>query len=231
MGKVASSALTQALNRADLRAHQIHNLDTESLLQLAKTNLDAGSLPLRHVSQAMAYRNEYQQHPERFLFISVVRDPIARNMSAFFQNLAKTENNDVTDNAALFERFVTTYYHALPLVWFDRQFDDNLGIDVFKKPFDRVQRYSYLRSQNTLLFRIDCPRTTQEKLLSDVYHRPIHIFEANVGDKKAYSARYKAFKAHAHFDAALLDQIYDSKFCRHFWTDQEREDLRKKWTK
>lgn len=229
MGKVASSALTEALGRSGIPAHQIHNLDTPTLLKLAKRDMDAGRLPLRHICQSMTYRTEYRRHPERFLFISVVRDPIARNMSAFFQNLGISETNGASETADLFETFKTTYPHNLPLVWFDRQFEDALGIDVFQTPFDSTKKYLYMPDQNTLLLRVDCPRTTKEQLLSEIFQRPIYIPKVNVGDKKGYSARYKAFKSHAHFDEPLLDQIYNSKFCRHFWSEQERTEMREMW--
>lgn len=231
MGKVASTALNAAFSNAGLPSHHIHNLDTATLLNLAMPDMEAGRLPLKHISQSMAYKSEYREHPERFLFISLVRDPVARNISAFFQNLYISEEKAgvETDVEALFERFQSTYAHSLPLFWFDQQFYKHLGINIYDHAFDKENKCQYLPKKNTLLLRVDCPRADKEKLLTEIFKLPIHIPDANVGERKNYSDRYKAFKAHARFDDGFLGQIYDSPFCRHFWTDQERDEMRAKW--
>lgn len=231
MGKVASSSLTAGFNRAGLPCHHIHNLNLEVLLALAKPSIDAGCLPLKHVSQSMAHKQDYREHPEQFLFISLARDPIARNISAFFQNLyiSEQKSGEKSDVNTLLKEFNSAYPHTLPLLWFDKQFREHLDIDIYQHDFDKHKKYLYLPTKNTLLFRIDCPRSDKEKILSKLFKRSIFIPKINVGARKDYSERYKAFKANAKFDEKFLNQTYNSDYCRYFWTEQERAEMRDSW--
>ncbi|GEM_PF-1879469 len=232
MGKVASSSLTMAFRNADIPSHHIHNLNPQTLQKIAEPDTKAGHAPVKHVSQSLSHRREYIDHPERFLFISLVRDPVARNISAFFQNLhlAEKETGVENDIEVLFERFLKTYPHRLPLRWFDHQFQKYLNVDIYKHAFNKTKKFRYLPQKNTLLMRIDCPRADKEQLLSDIFNTPIAVPDANVGDQKDYSERYIAFKNHARFEDAFLARIYNSPFCRHFWTNQERREMRKRWS-
>ncbi len=232
MGKVASSALTQAFHNADIASHHIHNLNPKTLKKLGEPNAASGVAPIKHVSQSLSHRTEYIEHPERFLFISLVRDPVARNISAFFQNLHLSEKESGIEKNidVLFKRFVETYPHRLPLRWFDHQFQKYLGVDIYKHSFNKPKKFRSLPKQNTLLLRIDCPRADKEQLLSEIFNVPISVPDANVGEQKDYSERYIAFKNRARFEERFLAHIYNSPFCRHFWTNQERKEMRSHWS-
>lgn len=231
MGKVASSALTEAFRNAGIASHHIHNLNPETLQNMGAPNAKSGHVPIKHISQSLSHRTEYIAHPERFLFISLVRDPVARNISAFFQNLHLSEKETGVESNidVLFEHFLETYPHRLPLRWFDHQFQEYLDIDIYKYSFNTAKKYCYLPKRNTLLLRIDCPRADKEQLLTDIFDTPISVPDVNVGEQKPYSERYRAFKNRARFEKPFLARIYNSPFCRHFWTNQERREMRSLW--
>ena len=232
MGKVASTSVTTALEAAGLHSHQIHHLDKKILIALAKPFIENSDLPKRHISQAMAYRRDYLSRRENFIFISLVRDPIARNLSAFFENLdAKPEKiSEEPDADVLFAHFMKDYPHAIPLTWFDREFGDQLGIDVFSTPFDTGRKYLYLKNRKTLLMRADCPDDLKSRILSDVFDRKIKVGQKNDGADKDYADRYAGVKKRTRFSAEFVNQIYDSKFCRHFWTTAEIGQMKRRWT-
>lgn len=111
MGKVASSSISQAL-RARLprrRVFHVHSLIREELeateaLHLAGAIAHSG-MPLervyrkasvwtwQYVADVIAER-EYEE--KKTDFITAVRDPVARNISAFFQNISLYLEYDVT---------------------------------------------------------------------------------------------------------------------------------------
>jgi hypothetical protein len=75
--------------------------------------------------------------------ISLTREPIGRNIAAFFQNFEretgkKYELSNFTPQE-LMDIFVNYYPHSIPLDWFDNYFKPFLGIDVYEYPFPKEQ--------------------------------------------------------------------------------------------
>jgi len=230
MGKVASSSVSTAILAAGLACHDIHTLNPGVLRQTAQDWLARGEFPPPHVCVSMAHRDRVFVKPQRCLYISLVREPIGRNLSAFFQNLHLNEFRDEAEAQALFRRFLDTYPHLQPLTWFDREFGAQLGIDIFDRPFDRQAGYVHLRGRNTVIFRIDCPDEVKSRVLSDILGRRIDVGRENDGSDKDYRERYEAVKSLAVFPRGFTDMMYDSKFARHFWSEDERAAFRARWT-
>ena len=104
--------------------------------------------------------------------VTMVRDPVQRNVSAFFQNLESAEDvwvaeelrrrdaDDVADE--LVGRFLEAYVHAdehpstdaNPLTWFDDELKPVFGIDVFATPFPTSRGYDTYRSASARLLLI-----------------------------------------------------------------------------
>jgi hypothetical protein len=232
MGKVASSSISAAILRAGLPCHDIHTLNPEGLRQTAQDWLERGEFPPPHVCVSMAHRDRLFVKTQRCLYITLVRDPIARNLSAFFQNLAlDVDFRDEAKALPLFRRFMETYTHNQPVSWFNREFRDQLGIDVFERPFDPATGHVHIRGKNTVIFRVDCDDAVKGAVLSDLLGCRIEIGRENDGDTKEYRERYEAVKSLAVFPKEFTDRIYDSRFARHFWTDAERDRFRARWTR
>jgi hypothetical protein len=169
-----------------------------------------------------------------WLFISLVRDPVARNLSAFFENFNHYNRSRgyslSTETQLIFDNFVECYQHDFPISWFDREYRDELGIDMFEFTFDKERRYAYYPSINTLLFRVDCPDATKTDVLSRVLGVKIELLTKNVAKNKAYREVYRGVRDHASFSSDLLDRLYDSRFAKHFWTKEELGKLRDTWS-
>lgn len=232
MGKVASSSISTSIRHAGVTVHDIHTLEPDLLKKMTFKFLERGEFPPPHVCVSMAHRDRLIVKRKRCFYISLVRDPIARNLSAFFQNLhLKSENiRDEPNGSVLFKNFVSTYNHDIPLTWFDREFRDQLGIDIFQRPFDKQKLYSYYPSINTALFRVDCPDDVKSRVLTRILGTKIDVGRANDGSNKDYNERYSSVKGQAVFPRVFTERIYNSTFAKHFWTDDELKRLKSKWT-
>lgn len=231
MGKVDSSSTSKAIQAAGLNCLDIHNMNHEKILGVAQDWINKGKFPPPNICVSMAHRERLLVKKNKCLYVSLVRDPIARNLSAFFQNLHQMDDEirDETDPDKLAAYFIKAYQHNLPLQWFDREYKTELGIDVFSWPFERAQKYTWNKSANTILFRIDCPDEVKSQVLSDALGRQITVGRLNVGANKGYNTIYGKIKDLVSFPADFLDRMYDSKFVRHFWLPDEIDEMKNNW--
>lgn len=231
MGKVASSSTSIAILAAGLPCHDIHTLNRKKVLEMAKDWLDRGQYPPPHICLSMAHRDRLLVKRKKCLYISLVRDPIARNLSAFFQNLhhMPDEIKNETDPNKMFEHFSNNYGHSLPLTWFDREFKAELGIDVFARPFDKESKFVHRKAANTILFRVDCPDDVKSHVLSKALSCEINVGRLNDGANKDYNTMYNEMKKLVTFPTKFLDRMYNSKFVQHFWTPDEIEKMKSNW--
>ncbi len=87
--------------------------------------------------------------------ISLVREPIGRNVSAFFQTFEKRISISFKDCNFSIEEFQETflskYRHDIPLYWFERNIDNNFNIDVYATPFPECGFCTYTKDNIRLL--------------------------------------------------------------------------------
>jgi len=231
MGKVASTSTSTAILNAGLPCYDIHSLEPKYLRKTAQSWLARNEFPPPHICVSMAHRDRLLLKRQRCLYISLVRDPLARNLSAFFQNLhhQKVEIRDEKDAQRMFDTFAETYAHTIPLTWFDREFGGQLGIDVYKRPLDHDRKLIHFTGMNAVIFRIDCPDEVKGSVLTQILGRKISLARDNDSKNKEYHEVYKNVQAIAHFEPDFVDRIYSSKFARHFWTDEERLKMARRW--
>ena len=56
------------------------------------------------------------------------------------------------------------------------------------------------------------------------------IVRSNVTSEKSYAGQYAEFKQRIRIPTPLLDQMYNSKFARHFYSSEECKKFRARWT-
>lgn len=119
MGKVGS----QSISRSLLKQYQRLVLSTHTF------SLNHEDLLIRHLYQyALVDRKPLK-------VISLVREPIGKNVSSLFQNLdVNTGLSNAKNKLSVAELrgiFIKDYCHDVPLQWFDKNILINFGIDVF----------------------------------------------------------------------------------------------------
>lgn len=235
MGKVASSAISTAIRRKGRLVHDIHTLDEAKLKREMQTALQEDRFPNPHVCVSMAWKTRDITVPQRCVYISLVRDPIARNISAYFQNLGRfidsLEGGGNAEAEALLDDFMDRYPHTFPIQWYDREYRRFLDIDIHDGRFHPDKGYQLSHHQRIVIFRVDTPDEVKSNVLTRVLGFPVRVLRANEATTKAYSDDYDTVRRLARFDAPLLDKIYGSPFAQHFWTAEEIEAMRARWLK
>lgn len=167
--------------------------------------------------------------------ITSIREPIGRNLSAFFQNLNKF-------NAISFDGVPFTTEELLGLTirshkvtrilnWFDDELKEHFGIDVYEKNLNSegFQLYENHKAR-VLLMKHDLPDLTKADLIGKFLN--VSDFklktQKNRGESKWYGDEYQKFKKRG-FPEWYVSQMLESKYAKHFY-GAEIPALKEKWT-
>jgi hypothetical protein len=238
MGKVGSSSVLKSLKQyePDVTTYHVHGLTEESINSMEniyRQKWFPGAGP-DHLWQSQYIRKNIKKYPNRWNWniITLVRDPIARNISAFFQTLFLVYDQKTLDYGKLADLFLAEFDHETPLVWFGREIQGVFGIDVLASPFPRSDGYKIYEGEGCrlLLIRLEnldscAPKAIEEFLGIENFK----IMKTNVGTQKAYSQQYHKFLKHIKLPGSYIDRMYNSKYARHFYSGDEIEAMIKKW--
>jgi len=250
MGKVGSSTVVASLQSLDLKRpiYHVHTLIFERIRdrrQKYERMFRSGApMELRRAShlfasQYLSKRVKRGAFKQRWKVISLVRDPIAMNVSGFFQIIdyyiprffSRFEAGQIRIEDTI-EIFLKDYDHDKPLVWFDIELKSTFGIDVFASPFLASKGYAIYRGANVdaLVLKLESINASAEPAVKEFLGiENFRLVQANVAEDKSYFAAYKSFKDMLTLPQAYLDKMYDSKLARHFYTEEELARFRGKW--
>jgi hypothetical protein len=245
MAKVGSTSLYYSLQLAylkfglpNVRLHHVHAL----------ANLDAQEKTLRASGacrRELAAIQEYKQIRQSFqsstdthwTAISMVRDPIARHISAYFHDL----DIYLPDWR---ERWSTGYLTAEELQqnflrvpdyadrWFDSEIKSIFDIDVFAADFPHDAGYTIFPRHNKvtlMLMRLEDMNRVAPQAIEELLHIPnfrLHSFNAR--SHSTSSDLYEQFKS-LPLPAWYVERAYSTKLARHFYTEEERARFAEKW--
>ena len=256
MGKVGSSTIQASLQELDLDQpiYHVHFLNPGRVREIEQQRRRF----FRTDKQRLLYRpwlsqfllEEVNKRDRCWKLITLVREPVARNISTFFENLEVEEQDGTNvfnvksdyygfdvevelDNVGpLITLFFERLVHDRPLTWFDDEIKSVFGIDVFEGEFPREKGYKIMAGENADLLLIRLNELNQCATMAFNEFLDIDGFaliQTNVGSNKAYARLYKAFKKEILLPEEYINRMYDSKFTRYFFSDEEVRQLRQAW--
>jgi len=160
MGKVASTSIYESLKLLNIEVpiyhvHLLHpstirgqkNYIKNTFPEEIGRNIDIYFPVLQHNEILSKLIGKYLKKRKMFV-ISLMRDPIARNISTFFQALNRRVPNyaqKIKDQTMSVEMLISLFFekvdHDFPLRWFDSDMKPVLGIDVFTQNFSKSKGY------------------------------------------------------------------------------------------
>jgi len=221
MGKVGSTSIHRSLER-QYKGLVVHD-----------HNFSSGMLN-KKVSSLYSYY--YPKKNKKIKIISLVREPIGRNVSAFFQNFQRDTGvkyeNSKFNIEELKEIFLKNYAHDIPLNWFENIYY-HFGIDVYSKPFpeEGYILYSNNRGVDLLLMRHDLDNQLKGKKVSEfVGISDLKIENVNLGENKNYAKTYKEFRNHVKLPLSYIEKMRGSKYFRHFYDKDTINRVCEEWS-
>lgn len=260
MGKVGSKSVQAGLEALNL-SRPIYHAHFLSRERTAQTEIQRRKffrtenysyLRRPWLNQFLLDSFERTEDDRKWKLITLTREPVGRNISAFFENLDVTPlategefeiSSDyygidstvvsVHEPQVLADLFFERATHDSPLMFFDREIRDIFGIDVLEEGFSREKGYQVYGSE-----RVDILVLKLESLAEcaeEAFHEFLgidgfQIINRNIGAKKVYAPLYDAFKKHAVIDMAYADKLYNSRFMHTFYGADEIEKARSRWS-
>jgi hypothetical protein len=246
MGKVGSSSIRRSIRSMDTDFYPYHLHYLSGIGYMRRLCLRQ-SIPLQdHILASIYCRKLVKQSRKtghQVKVISLVRDPIAKNISQFFQNIdvvypefgyrekLKFMNiEELTDDLIAF--FITNFVHKDPLVWFDVEMKSIFELDVYQTPFDHARGYRIYENDRckALVVRLEDLGRCIKKAMSEFIGFPnFQMVNENIGSGKDYADVYKEMKRCINLPDTYLDEMYGSKMARYFYTTSEIDAFKKRW--
>ena len=150
--KVGSSTMWNSLNKSGSNKlfFQLHNLSPESIINARNSIAMSNTrfVPTLILNSIFFSKINHFRSPHKLKIITLTRDPVSRNLSAFFQNIDKWVPDiyqrgqlNKRDFEELFEIFFSEYPHNYPLEWFDNELKSVYEFDVFSHQFEKEKGY------------------------------------------------------------------------------------------
>ena len=181
------------------------------------------------------YKN-YVEPGGRAKVITLIREPIASNISMFFQLLYRYTEIPADfrqlDTDELIQIFLDRYLHARPLTWFDVEFKSTLGVDIYEHPFSRERGYDSFSAGplDVLVIKSEISDDLKTQVISEFLGLDeFQLIRSNRATNKDYAETYADFQQRIRIPPPLLEFMYESKFALHFYSDDERKELRTRW--
>jgi len=236
MGKVASSTIYKNVSTCEgIDVQHIHTLNEKNINNHLRWCKEHSRKPYEHFKESLKVKDMLAEK-KVIKIISLVRDPIRRNISAFFQNLddiyLKNDSYSKYQVNELILKFIESYQHKIPLTWFDNEFKQFLNIDVFQEDFNKMLGYQVYQQDNVeaLVLRADLNNIDKRNIVSHFLGTELHVFDDhNVATEKEYSASYKQFLDRIVLPDSFVRQIYASKYSKHFFSEKENNTFAEFW--
>jgi hypothetical protein len=149
MGKVGSSSLKESLIQNNIKTLHIHRYYFRTTER---------ALDIKHFILKLRKNFTYNFYIRRkkVKIISFYRDPLARNISSFFQNLDMYFSKNELKNLSyeqLEEKFNNAdNIHETPNNWFDLEFNTKLKVDIYQHPINKTKGFTVFSKKNLDFF-------------------------------------------------------------------------------
>ncbi len=170
--------------------------------------------------------------------ITLVRDPIARNLSAFMELRDEYFNPFPSEySPEMLQIFIDQFPHEQPEEWFGEYVYVEFDVDVLGVSFPKTKGWKiyddFLLVIKTESLNKAFPEAFRKlaKLSEDT---PVKIEHRATGFEKhgpEVGAIYKELLWNAKFDEAFLDRMYETDYVKHFYLAKEVKKFRAQWAR
>ncbi|MEM1240674.1 MAG: putative capsular polysaccharide synthesis family protein [Cyanobacteria bacterium P01_H01_bin.26] len=257
MGKVGSTSVWRSLESLGLERpiYHIHSLTAANIqrnLNRAQTNFPTFRAIYSELIQAEYLRSQLDRGHGKspWHVITLVRDPMAKTLSSFFQAL-EVELHGGADyrkgsptgaQQQVVETVLTRFYETYvnnpnrqhPFDWFDRELKSNLGMDVLAEPALGEKSYHIYKNgrAKVLLLKLESLASSAQPAFQEFLGlEDFQLTSSNIRAQKQYGSLYQDFLDRIELPAVYLDWVYDFAPVKQFYSEAEIENFYQRWRK
>lgn len=226
-GKVGSISVTESLEKAGIRCLHAH---------LISGSVEGYSGLLKERMEGIQFLHS-TNNPIKI--ISLVRDPIGRDISMYFQPchdeyiVRDYVQPDVYKGINDYlEKHIKIGTGGWIFEWFNMEMKEVFGIDVYQNDFDKRKGYQIIKKDNIelLLMKVEKLDDCQEAIARFVGLKDFELEKSNVAENKLYKFVYNEVKKTIEIPEYILDFYYKgNKYMDHFYSTEEKEMFANKW--
>lgn len=219
-GKVGSVSVYQAIKKSRqfsvLHIHRINKQHIEQRRRIAKKKkwrIEAGD------ELGLVLYRAIKFFP-RIKIICPIREPLSRNVSAFFQNITRMPLGiSQLDNQGKANYFIKEFDHQTADKWFDEELKIITGIDVFKYPFNLDKGYLQINKAqfDVLILYHDLPDYTKSEIISNFLGKKISVEHIHSSNQKEYSDSYSEVKKIVMQNNEYVSRMQACRYYKHFY--------------
>jgi hypothetical protein len=228
--------------RSSIQVYHAHDLNYLDELEADARKRASPQITLQTLKQYRALRRKIDGDPrKKWKVISLVREPVARNVAWFFHSLddllpgwREQWRSGALSLESLQELFLDAKRvdHKAPENWFADQMLPVFCIDVFAEPFPKdlgYKTYEGTRASLLLIRMEDLTACGPGAISRFLGLEDFKLINSNMGDDKEYADAYRAFRR-LPLPKSYVEEMYATKFANHFYTGQEIERFTRMWT-
>lgn len=240
MARVGSQSVYHSLRANSLsQSYHLHVFSAENLYLIYPRTLRTARLQAvfhhfqREATILGPLLGRHMQRGGRVKVITPIRDPIARNVSLFFHMLwVAGVSFEHVPLEELTELFLTDMRHDIALRWFDLEVQPSLGIDVYQHPFPQELGYVTIIEPHAdiLIYQAELADGVKERILAEFLALDqFRLLQRNNADRTPYAMKYRQFLKDVCLAAEYVEEMCQSRYVRHFYSETERDRMRRKW--
>ena len=250
MGKVASTSLYETLKKLDLDAsiYHLHYLKPAAInraMQYYKRRFLESRRIDEHIIHSQYLRRRLDKGPQVFQpkwkIVTLVRDPVAQNVSKFFQelrhdpDLRALESN--VDNSV--EDLIQKYFNRFrnephPFTWLDVELGEVFNVDIPWHEFPKSNGFKIYTYEHVdiLVLKVERLQECGEIALTqflDIQAKDINFVTANEAIKRKQGDLYQRFKQCIEFSPDYLNRMYGFSRVEDIYSEVEIRGFYRRW--
>ncbi len=224
MGKVGSQSIKFSLEEKKIKTEHIHWIGSIE---------PKAEFPTPNEKILKSIKNK----DSNYMVVVLVRNVMARNLSAFFQRIRRwtSKRPEYMSAKEIQKDFINRYDVKYVDKWFEEELFGVLGLDVYEDTFPHEEGYKiYTAGGNKiLLLRLEDAEKKIEKAMRDflgiegIKMNRLGVYEKrNVG--KDFIKKYKHIK-NMKFPLSFIEKNYNTKVSKYFYTKNEIDKFKGGW--
>lgn len=190
----------------------------------------------RNIGVARRVRKRLASFPEhRVKIVTLVRDPLARELSDVFENwkglFPIRRIDDLTYD--MVASYLDGHDHAYALGWFDTEFRNWTSLDIYAQAFDRERGYCIYRDDrfDVLVLKLEQLGSCLPEAMGEFAGIEIAgVKRSNPGETKAGRSLHEDLRRTYRPTREKLGKLYGSKLVTHFYSDAEIVAFKQRWS-
>ena len=232
--KTASTSVAAAIEACDaFTVIKVHHVQPEFFWPGVGTRLSTAHGGMRHKAIEQRTTQRFlQRHAGDFRVVSLVRDPIAFNISNFtyfgraYWLRTHWRSARWMPEEELARRFFATFTHEASSVWWQREYAPTMGFNPLAEPFDTESRWKQRVSGrfNTLILRTDLADQAKSAALRtwlpgiDI----VDVGRVNLNENQSPPELAQRLQTALTQNPEYVQRMFELPAARHFWSEAQR---------